>query len=464
MSALEPDSPLESGIRRLAVPRERAESVRLAEGLSGPCPMSADTEALPRFLRALPIGEAFDARYRHEGPLSLGRGVARVQVRDQWTGYSTSLSLIDLRAFRDVGAAELAAQEARAVATVKHPNVVPVGHAALSTALGVYYQEVDPGFEYADGQRLRALSASDCRPRSTEEAVRFARDAARGLAAAHRQGVFHLAMTPAALRVRPVTRRVQVEGFGCLATLARVRIQRAGRGGPEGHAHPGHDGHTHRTPYAKPGDHTHASREPPVAEVSYLAPELVDCLADSRLPADLQRVDVYGLSAVLHELLTGAPPLGQCDSLADQWARLSAHARVGRATVVRRRLRRGQGFRVPARLWRVLECALSVDPERRYPSCAALADDLDLFLAARPTSREGGRAGYWAQAFGLWWRRTRSERAFVAQVLALLALLSAAAFGVAEAREAHRALELKRLEIQALGPAASVPAMDSVGP
>lgn len=153
---------------------------------------------------------------------------------------------------------------------------------------------------------------------------------------------------------------------------------------------------------------------------AYSAPEQLR--ADAVLtPA----VDVYGLGATLHHLLTGKPP---------QSAPIPADRddlRAGVRLIPPRRWAPG----IPADLERICLRCLEEDPSRRYPTAGAVRDDLKRFLEGRPVSIHPvgpwGRAVRWARhsplvatlaasfvlaiAIGLlatswFWRQARAER------------------------------------------------------
>jgi WD40 repeat protein len=108
-----------------------------------------------------------------------------------------------------------------------------------------------------------------------------------------------------------------------------------------------------------------------VGTPSYMAPEQ----AGGRPEADGIGVDVYGLGAILYEILTGAPPYRGDDSVE-----------------VLREVRNGPPPRpstithVPPALEAICLRAMARDPAKRYPSAAALAQDVQHWLADEPVN------------------------------------------------------------------------------
>ena len=86
------------------------------------------------------------------------------------------------------------------------------------------------------------------------------------------------------------------------------------------------------------------------------------------------RSDVYALGVVGYELFAGCLPY-EAESL-DQLVRSVCDGRALRL--------RHHDPRLPPALEMVIQCALDTDPARRYPNAAALADDLENVLKARP--------------------------------------------------------------------------------
>jgi serine/threonine protein kinase len=149
-----------------------------------------------------------------------------------------------------------------------------------------------------------------------------------------------------------------------------------------------------------------------VGTLRYMSPEQ----AQARRGVLDHRTDIYSLGATLYELLTLAPAYDAPD-------RHALLQQIAEAEPVPPR-QRNTGL--PADLETIVLKAMAKEPERRYASAKALADDLKRFqehrpiLARRPTALE--RAGKWS----------RRHRRVVAAAVALL-LLAVVGFAVSTA-------------------------------
>ncbi|MEQ1565752.1 MAG: serine/threonine-protein kinase, partial [Myxococcota bacterium] len=222
------------------------------------------------------------------------------------------------------------AREARSAALASHPNLVRVHD------IGWLEERAYFTMDLVDGPTLQeVLERRGTLP--VPEAVRIAAGIARGLAAAHAAAVVHR-------DVKPANVVLTAEGIPRLTDFGLARA-------PTGLA----DRLT-RTDQL-------------MGTPTYMAPEQ---LTSSR--AVDARTDQYALGAVLYEMVSGTTPyLGD-----DPVKVMSAVARAA-PTPIRRRLPS-----LPVPVGTMIDKAMARDPERRYPTTDALADDLERFLRDEP--------------------------------------------------------------------------------
>jgi serine/threonine protein kinase/tetratricopeptide (TPR) repeat protein len=124
---------------------------------------------------------------------------------------------------------------------------------------------------------------------------------------------------------------------------------------------------------------------------AYMAPEQ----AQGRIDAIDSRTDVYGLGAMLYEVLTGRPPFSAGD------AKATLQHVIHEPPVSPRQHVPG----TPPALDAVCLKALAKRPEDRYPTATALARDIQHFLGDAPVS---AYPDPWATRLARWARRHRS--------------------------------------------------------
>lgn len=312
----------------------------------------------------------------------LGRGGMGVVYRARQIRPSRVVALKMILAGRFAAARDLSRlqNEAEAVAALDHPNIVPVLDLGEHDGLPYFTMRLITGGSLADRP---AIFLDD--PRA---AARLVLVVAGAVHHAHERGILHRDLKPANILLDNEG-QPHVTDFG----LAK-RIQ----SGVE---------------LTLPGS--------VLGSPAYMAPE--------QASGDLSRIttatDVYGLGAILYTTLTGLPPLpsGSAEEALERLRNVDPEApsRINP--------------RVPRSLEIICRKCLEKDPARRYPSPAALADDLRRWLAGEPIA---ARPVSVPTRCWLWVRRRPVQAALAAS---LLTAIIAGGIGVGtqwSRAEAHR--------------------------
>jgi hypothetical protein len=235
--------------------------------------------------------------------------------------------------------------EAEAAAQLEHPHIVPIYEIGVHEGQHFFSMKLLGG-----GSLAEAIGRLRHQPRET---ARLLAKVARAVHHAHQHGLLHRDLKPANVlldeRGEPV-----VTDFG----LARRVDHNAGM----------------------------TQSGAVVGTPSYMSPE--QAMGSKRLTT---ATDVYALGAILYECLTGRPPFREPTPLETVLAVLEREPEPPRA--VERS--------VPRDLEQICLKCLARGPERRYPTAAELADDLERWLEGRPVA---------ARPLPLWGRAWRAAR------------------------------------------------------
>jgi serine/threonine-protein kinase len=278
----------------------------------------------------------------------LGRGGSGVIYRVRHLKLNRVVALKMLLSGSYASAPELLrfTREAEAVASLSHPNIVPVHDVGDVDGRPYYTMEFIEGGSLA--QKLAGVPQPALRCATTVTTL------AGAVGTAHQHGIIHRDLKPGnVLLTADGTPKItdfglarHFDGDGGL-TLDGVRVG---------------------TP-------------------SYMSPEQVRGQAGAVGPA----ADIYALGAILYEMLTGRPPFRAATATETQRQVIDEEP----ATPSR------VNTKVPRDLETICLKCLHKDPGRRYSTAAALADDLRRFLKGEPiTARPTGsleRVAKWAQ-------------------------------------------------------------------
>jgi len=267
-------------------------------------------------------GEIVDGRYRIVDRLGAGGMGATYRAIDEQTGKTVVVKIPSLALIGDPATFSRYQRELEIGQRLEHPGIQKL-IASGQLRGGAPYMVLD----YVPGESMRAHLSAHA-PLPIHEAVRLATELADTLQYCHERGVVHRDLKPENLYVTPEGHIVVGDfGIALLQGARRLTFQRLTN--------------TVGTP-------------------DYMAPEQV---SGERGDA---RTDVYAVGVLLYEMLTGQVPFRGDNALAVMGQRLTADPPSVRA-------RRGE---VSPELDAIVRRALARDREQRYPSMAALGEDL----------------------------------------------------------------------------------------
>jgi WD40 repeat protein/predicted Ser/Thr protein kinase len=275
-------------------------------------------------------------------------------------------------------------EEARAAASLDHPNIVRIFEMGIAEGREFFSMEFVEGENLADWARTRLVPVA--------EVTRLVRDIAEAVAFAHGRGVCHLDLKPANI-LMDRQGRPHLTDFGMARLAKAVQERDAGQGAG--------------TP-------------------NYLAPEQ----ACTRYGSPRAVTDVFGIGGILYFLLTDRAPF-RGETLED-----TLRAVLEEDPVHPTRLRAG----VPDDLETICLKCLEKRPSRRYRTVSEVASDLQRELNDEPI--QGRPVGLVTRVFK-WWRRhpLAGGLGSLMGMLALAAVASTTSLAVRMRNERNDAME-----------------------
>src|SRR5271170_5504536 len=287
-------------------------------------------DALARLRDAASEPDLSGTPYRFAGPLGRGGMGAVFLVEDSRLGRRVAMKVLDLPDRSGELEARLL-REARVLAQIEHPGIVPV-HDVGSLADGrVFYT-----MKYVEGQRLDEWAGSAA---SLAERLRLFEKICEPVAFAHSRGVLHRDLKPANVMVGPFG-EVLVMDWGVAKIVGGATGQISARSASAASAVFASDSNSETAA-------TGTAHGAVLGTPGFMAPEQ----ARGEVAQLDSRADVYSLGAILKFL---AAPAG--------------------------------GGKIPRRLAAIIGKAMADEPQSRYPSAQALAYDVAGYLDGLPIS------------------------------------------------------------------------------
>ncbi len=354
----------------------------------------------------------------------LGRGGMGVVYKARQVALDRVVAVKMILAGSHAGAEERARfrREAEAAARLHHPHVVQIYE--VGEAEGRPYLAL----EYVDGGSLDRRTAGT--PQPAAAAARLVETLAQAVQYAHERGIVHRDLKPSNVLLQESTtgdtgdtgkdRSRHTNGLvssssgasvvhSTIPKIADFGLAKRLDGGPG----PTQSGDLLGTP-------------------SYMAPEQAEGKSGTTGPA----TDVYGLGAILYELLTGRPPF-KAETPLDTLLQVRSEEPVSPSQLQPH---------CPRDLATICLKCLHKEPRRRYPCAVALAEDLRRFLDGKPIRARPVGA---AERALKWARRHPATTAWMGLVVLLTGLgFTAVTWYALRAEERRREAEQAQFAAQ----------------
>lgn len=269
-------------------------------------------------------------------------------------------------------------REARSVAQLRHPAIVPVFEIGQQQGMPYLVSE------FVDGITLADLLTSE-RP-SPRAAADMVAEIAAGLEYAHQQGVVHRDVKPSNIMLEVRGKELGATESGSKRYAPRLMDFGLAK--------------------RDQGDITMTTEGEVLGTPAYMSPEQ----ARGESHAVDRRCDVYSLGVVLYQLLTAELPF-------QGNARMMLHQLLNDEPKPPRQRDR----RIPKDLETICLKAMAKEPARRYATAGEMANDLRSFLRGEPIC---ARPSGWTERVWRWGRRNPAIAGLSAVVLLLAAGLA----------------------------------------
>ncbi len=281
-----------------------------------------------------------NTRYQLREKLGRGGMGSVYLVADSELQRQVALKVLDIPD-QDNHLSERMIEEARIIARLEHPGIVPVHDVGTLSDGRVFYT-----MKYVQGERLDIAIKSVT---AISERLRIFRKICEPVAFAHAHGVIHRDLKPANIMIGDFGETLVMD-WGIAKVLnqsSSVELK-------------------NNTSHLLPAKDTSRTLSGTILGTpGYMAPEQ----AAGEITAINQQSDIYALGALLFFLLSGEPP-----------------PQITRATTSPKKILQlltqvsGKTVNIPKPLKYICQKAMSVSPENRYSTVQALISDIDNFL------------------------------------------------------------------------------------
>lgn len=252
------------------------------------------------------------------------------KVRDRSLNQLFAAKVINPEILDETSALKRFEQEAQAVASLTHENLVSI-YDTGSAADGSPYLVMD----FLGDESLESLLEKEV-SLPVEKVVEIASQITAGLIHAHSHGVVHRDLKPSNVMLRRSddgTEHIKIVDFGIAKLLPSVNEQT--------------NSLTQTTDL--------------IGSPAYMSPE--QCQGDEVDP----RSDIYSLGCLIYKLISGNPPFESSNQIKTILGHINKEPEVNKL----------EQFGASKKLLSIIEMCLQKDPDIRYQSAEALAKDLD---------------------------------------------------------------------------------------